>query len=100
MTGAGEITTRVLTGAHQITGLFLRFSWHADGGDLAQPEQSGQMHRVFRVGLDAIPGRALQFRRGRDHASDPHRGQVTAQAEAGRPGLIGNSDRPRQPLDP
>ena len=91
-----QIPADVLAGPHQIPRRFLLDAGHRDRDDLAQVQQPGQMPGVAHVGLDPIPGRALQLRRRRDLALDPLAGQVPGQPEPGRAGLIGDRDRARQ----
>jgi hypothetical protein len=93
-----QIPTDILTGPHQITGGFLLDARHRDRDDLSQMQQAGQMPGITHIGLHPIPARALQPRRCRDLAVDPVPGQVPGQTEPGRPGLIGDHDRPRSDL--
>lgn len=55
------------------------------------------MQGIADVGLDPIPDRLLQLRRGRDFAPDPGRGQILIQPEAGRSGLV--DDRRRRSVN-
>lgn len=60
------------------------------------------MCRVTGIGLHSIPGRALQFRGGRDHALDPGITEVAGEVVSGRAGLVDNRGRAGQrarPLD-
>ena len=94
--GPHQITAAVLARPHQIPRGLLLHRRHRHRGDLTQPQQPRQVHRIPGVGLDPIPGRALQLRRRRDHAPHPGRGQRPVQPEPGRPGLIGHRDRAGQ----
>ena len=95
-----QIPTHVVAGPHQVPGRFLLDAGHGDRDDLPQMQQPGQMPGIAQVGLDPIPGRALQLRRRRDLAVDALPGQEPGQPEPGRPGLIGDRDRARQRPDP
>ena len=94
--GPHQITAAVLPGPHQIPGGLLLDARHRHRGDLAQPQQPGQMHRVPGVGLDPITRRALQLRRRRHHAPHPAAVKRPIQPEPGRASLIGHRDRTRQ----
>jgi hypothetical protein len=80
---------------HQIPGGLLFHTRHRNRDDLVQMQQPGQMPGIAQVGLDPIPRRALQPRRGRDQAFDALPGQIPGQPEPGRTGLVGNRDRTR-----
>ena len=69
-----QIPAAVLTGPHQIPRRFLLDAGNRHLHDLTQPQQPGQMLRITGVGLDPIPGRALQLRRCRHHAPTPAAG--------------------------
>ncbi len=98
--GPHQVAAAVLTGTDQVAGGLLVHSGDRHRGDLVESQQPGQVDRVLGVGLDPIPGRLLQLRRRRDHASDPRHTQVSLKTETGRAGLVGHRHRTRQPLDP
>lgn len=56
----------VLLSPHQIPGGLRLDAQDRHVDDLALPQQSGQMHRVARVGLDPVAHWMLQLRRRRD----------------------------------
>ena len=78
MPGGHQIPAAVLAGTHQITRGLLGHTGYRDLHDLTQMQQPGQMRRITGIGLDPIPGWALQFRRRRHPTINP--GAVNARA--------------------
>jgi hypothetical protein len=98
--GAHQISAAVLAGADQVPRSLLLDGRHGDGMNLTDAQQPGQVHGVLRVGLNAVTGWALQFRRRGHNTSDPGRSQRSVQPEPGWAGFVGHRDRPVQPADP
>ena len=95
-----QISAGVFAGSHQVPGGFLGLGGDPHRRQLPDAQQPRQPLGVAAVGLDLVPGRALQLR-GRHHlAAHPGRGQRPGQPEPGRAGLIGHRHRPRQRDDP
>lgn len=93
---AHQVPAGILSGTHQIAGSFFGLGGHPHRGELTDAQQPGQALGVAAVGLDLVPGRALQLR-GRHHlTSQPQRSQGAGQSEASRAGLVGDGHRPGQ----
>jgi hypothetical protein len=99
---AHAIESRVLVGANEIACRLQLRRGDVDRLQQSAGEQTRQLARVARVGLDAIP-RPLRDQARRYHgAVDAALDQVPVEAEAGRAGLVTAAHRrptAQQPLD-
>ena len=96
-----QISAGIVAGAHQITHRLDLRSRNRHRGDLTQPQQPGQMRGIPGIGLDAIPGRALQLRRGGDQAFHP--GAVvdrSGESKAGGTRLVSHPHRATKLMQP
>jgi hypothetical protein len=91
-----QIAPHIVSSPDQVPRRFLLHPRHSDRDDLPEVQQPGQMSGVAAVGLDPVPGRALQLRRRRHLAVDAFPGQEPGQAESCRSGLIDHRDRAGQ----
>ncbi|MDD7942030.1 NADP-dependent oxidoreductase [Actinomycetospora lutea] len=76
--GTHQIPAAVLPGPHQIASGFLGLGRYPHPRDLTDAQQPGQPLRVAAIGLDLVPGRSLDLRRG--HHLAAHAGGVSALA--------------------
>jgi hypothetical protein len=85
--GPHQVTAGVLTGPDQVPGGLLCDRGDGDRGDLVQPQQPGQVDRVFGVGLHPVTAGFLQLRRRRDLTPDPRPQSApdTGRTRSGRP---------------
>lgn len=88
-----QISSGVFAGPHQIADRLDLGLRDRHFGDLTQPQQPGQVCGVAGIGLDPIPGRALQLRRCGDQASHPRGLDRPRQPEPGRARFIGHPHR-------
>jgi hypothetical protein len=95
-----QIAPYVVPSPDQVPRGFLFHTRNRDPGDLPEMQQPGQMPRVTLVGLDPIPDRTLQLRRGHDQTLDVLPGQEPGQPETRRTSLIRHHDRARQRPQP
>ena len=95
-----QIPTGVLPRADQVPGGLAFHRRDGDRDDLAQMQQPCKVQGVTGIGLDPIPGRALQLRRRRHLSVHPTREQEPGKPETRRPGLVGHRDRTSQRADP
>lgn len=100
VSGTHQVRPAVLPCPDQVPGCFLIGRGNPHPGDLSQLQQPGQVQGVTGVCLDPVPGRALEFGRGRDHCLETGRVQVPGQTETGRSGLVNHPDGAGQGTDP
>lgn len=63
MTHSNPTSAALLRGPHQIAGRFLIDGRDRHQGDLVKTQTLYQVQDIASIGLDAVPGRFLQFRR-------------------------------------
>jgi len=97
VTLAHQIDADRFSGADEIAQRLLLVAGHADRLQLAGQQQPDEVLGVAAVGLHAVPRRARDLARRRDHAVHAAPGELARQSVPGRPRLIGGTDRTGQP---
>src|SRR5207245_372075 len=81
-----------------------RRAWRARttvaGGEVTGGQESGELHRIAPVGLDAVAGLSGNERRGDDQAGDATTGEVAVQNVAARPRLVRDDETVGLLLEP
>jgi hypothetical protein len=94
---AHQINADRLTGTDQVTQRFLLIARNPDCVKLAGHQQPGEQLRVATIGLHAVPARARDLARRRDHTLHATLRELPREPVPCRAGLIRNARRPRQP---
>jgi hypothetical protein len=94
---AHQIHPHRVTRTHEVAQCLLLGPGHADRVQPAGQQQPDEMLGVATIGFHAIPARAGDLARRRDHTLDAALGELARQPVSRRPGLVRDPHRPRQP---